>query len=273
MFFFLPLYDDNPIGRTPYVTYGLIALCGLVFLWQLGQDDSGIAFAMVPAALFHPADLPADYVSSVPSWMTIFTSMFLHGGWLHLGGNMLFLWIFGNNMEDVLGYVRYLLLYLVSGAVAALCQALPDATSTVPMIGASGAIAGVLGAYLLLYPFAKVHVLMWIVIFVRIIAVPAWIMLGLWFGLQLLDGLLGDPGDAGVAFWAHVGGFVSGMVLLVLLRPRGTTLLQPPRSPSFAVTAPRNFSGRDTFHGAVQSAVSEIEAAKIRRRGPWDAVG
>jgi len=100
MFFFLPLYDDNPIGRTPYVTYGLIALCGLVFLWQLGQDDSGIAFAMVPAALFHPADLPADYVSSVPSWMTIFTSMFLHASWWHLVGNMLILWVFGANVED-----------------------------------------------------------------------------------------------------------------------------------------------------------------------------
>src|ERR1700690_218125 len=155
MFFFLPLYDDNPTGRLPYVTYGLIALCALVFLWQLGQDDDVVsaAYGMTPAYLFHATALPED--APLAPWMTIFTSMFLHGGWLHLGGNMLFLWIFGNNIEDVLGHVRYLLLYLVSGVVAALCQALPDTTSTVPMIGASGAIAGVLGAYFLLYPVPK----------------------------------------------------------------------------------------------------------------------
>jgi membrane associated rhomboid family serine protease len=273
MLFFLPLYDDNPTGRVPYVTYGLIGLCAAVFLWQLGQDDDVVAaYGMIPAVLFGSASL-APAVAAIPPWVTIFTSMFLHGGWLHLGGNMLFLWIFGNNIEDVLGHARYLLLYLVSGAVAALCQALPDATSTVPMIGASGAIAGVLGAYLALYPYAKVHVLMWIVIFVRIIAIPAWIMLGLWFGLQLLDGLLSDPGEAGVAFWAHVGGFVSGMVLIVLLRRRGTMLWQLSKTPSFAIASTRNFSGRDTFHGAAESAVSEVEAQRFPRRGPWDAVG
>ncbi|HUI34576.1 MAG TPA: rhomboid family intramembrane serine protease [Stellaceae bacterium] len=270
MLFFLPLYDDNPTGRLPYVTYGLIGLCAVVFLWQLGQDDDAVAtaYGMIPAVLFGSARLAPD-IAVIPAWMTVFTSMFLHGGWLHLGGNMLFLWIFGNNIEDVLGHARYLLLYLVSGVVAALCQALPDTASTVPMIGASGAIAGVLGAYLLLYPFAKVHVLIWIIIFVRIIAVPAWILLGIWFGLQLLDGLLSDPGDSGVAFWAHVGGFVSGVALLVLLRPPGTTLLQPPRSPSFAATAPRYFSGRDTFH----SAGSDADAGKYRPRGPWDTLG
>jgi membrane associated rhomboid family serine protease len=269
MLFFLPLYDDNPTARIPYVTYGLIGLCTLVFLWQLGQDGDAVAaaYGMTPAVLFGSARLAPD-VATIPPWMTIFTSMFLHGGWLHLGGNLLFLWIFGNNIEDVLGPARYLLLYLVSGVIAALCQALPDLTSTVPMIGASGAIAGVLGAYLVLYPFAKVHVLMWIIIFIRIIAVPAWSMLGLWFGLQFLDGLLSDPGDAGVAFWAHVGGFVSGLALLVLLRPRGTALWQSPKTPTFAIASPRNFSGRDTFH----DAVSEIEAAKVRQRGPWDSV-
>ena len=269
MFFFLPLYDDNPTGRLPCVTYGLIGLCVFVFLWQLGQDDDAVttAYGMTPAFLFHTSAMPVG--SPIPPWMTVFTSMFLHGGWLHLGGNMLFLWIFGNNIEDVLGHARYLLLYLASGVVAALCQALPDITSTVPMIGASGAIAGVLGAYLVIYPFAKVHVLTWIIIFIRIIAVPAWIMLSLWFGLQLLDGLLSDPDDAGVAFWAHVGGFISGAALFCLLRPRGTPLFRPPRSPSFAVTAPRNFSGRDTFH----STDSEIDAAKFRPRGPWDTVG
>jgi membrane associated rhomboid family serine protease len=269
MFFFLPLYDDNPTNRVPYVTYGLIAGCSVVFLWQINQGDAvSTAYGMIPAVLFGAAKLAPD-VATIPPWLTIFSSMFLHGGWLHLGGNMLFLWIFGNNIEDVLGPVRYLLLYLVSGVVAALCQALPDTTSTVPMIGASGAIAGVLGAYLALYPYAKVHVLVWIIIFIRIVAVPAWIMLGLWFGLQLLDGLLSDPGDAGVAFWAHVGGFIGGIVLLILLRPHGTALMQPPKTPNFALASPRNFSGRDTFH----DTIAEIEAEKFRRRGPWDAVG
>jgi len=270
MLFFLPLYDDNPISRTPYVTYALIAACTLVFLWQLGQDDDAVTatYGMIPAVVFGSARLAPD-LAAIPPWMTIFTSMFLHGGWLHLGGNMLFLWIFGNNIEDLLGHVRYLLLYLISGVAAALCQALPDTASTVPMIGASGAIAGVLGSYLLVYPYAKVHVLVWIIIFIRIIAVPAWILLGLWFGLQLLDGLLSDPGDAGVAFWAHVGGFVTGAALLLLLRPRGTILMQPPRTPSFAATAPRNFGGRDTFHGGV----SETDVEKFRPRGPWDTVG
>jgi membrane associated rhomboid family serine protease len=271
MLFFLPLYDDNPTRRVPYVTYTLIALCAAAFLWQLGQDADTVdaTYGMIPAVLFGSARLAPD-IAAVPAWTTLFTSMFLHGGWLHLGGNMLFLWIFGNNIEDVLGHVRYLLLYLASGIAAALCQALPNTASVIPMIGASGAIAGVLGAYLLLYPYAKVHVLVWIVIFARVIAVPAWIMLGLWFGLQLIDGLLSASDDAGVAFWAHVGGFVGGVVLLALLRPRGTALLQSPKTPSFAVAVPRDFSGRDTFHGATGGgAVVE----KSRPRGPWDAAG
>jgi hypothetical protein len=160
---------------------------------------------------------------------------------MHIIGNMWFLWIFGDNLEDRMGRGRYLAFYLLCGVIAATAQIVATPDSMAPMIGASGAIAGVLGAYLLLYPYAKVHVLIWIVIFVRIIAVPAWIMLGLWFGLQLLDGLLSSPDDAGVAFWAHVGGFVSGMALLLVSRPRGTVLLQPPKTQSFALAAPREF--------------------------------
>ena len=271
MFFFLPLYDDNPIGRTPVVTYGLIGLCILVFLWELGQDPDTVAaqYGMIPAVLLGSAQLPAD-VATVPAWASIFTSMFLHSGWLHIGGNMLFLWIFGNNIEDLLGHVRYLLLYLASGVAAALCQALADPASTIPMLGASGAIAGVLGAYLLLYPYANVHVLILIIIVVRIITVPAWIMLGLWFGIQLLSGLISDTGGAGgVAFWAHVGGFVSGVALLVVLRPRGTMLWQPAKAPSFASVPARGFTGRDTFHGERPPA----DPRQYRRRGPWDVDG
>jgi membrane associated rhomboid family serine protease len=269
MFFFLPLYDDNPTQGFPVVTYTLIGICVAVFLWQLGQNADAVAYTygMIPAVLFRDAQLPANVATLLP-WATIFTSMFLHAGWLHIGGNMLFLWIFGNNIEDVLGHVRYLLLYLASGVAAALCQALADPTSIAPMLGASGAIAGVLGAYLLIYPYSNVHVLVLIIIIVRIVTVPAWVMLGLWFGLQLLSGLLSETGAGagGVAFWAHVGGFVTGIALLVLLRPRGTMLWQPAKTPSFAAKPAREFTGRGTFHGSVP----QVGPQRHRPRGPWD---
>jgi membrane associated rhomboid family serine protease len=265
VFFFLPLYDDNPISRVPVVTYLLIGLCAAAFLWQLGQsaEDVAYTYGMIPAVLFGGAQ-PAAQFAVVPPWATIFTSMFIHGGWLHIGGNMLFLWIFGNNIEDVLGPVRYLLLYLLSGVAAAMGQALSDPSSTVPMIGASGAIAGVLGAYLLIYPNANVHVLVLIIIVLRIFTVPAWIMLGLWFGAQLVSGLFSSSG-AGVAFWAHVSGFVTGIVLLLAMRPRDLGLLQPPRTARFSAAPPQRFLGRRTFHGSVpDSGPSRF------RRGPWD---
>lgn len=264
MFFFLPLYDDNPIGRSPVVTYALIGLCIGVFLWQLGQDADAVAYSygMIPAVVFGSAKLPPA-LAVLPPWATIFTSMFLHAGWLHLGGNMLFLWIFGNNIEDLLGHVRYLLLYLLSGVAAAMGQALADPTSTIPMLGASGAIAGVLGAYLLIYPNANVHVLVLVIIFLRIVTVPAWIMLGLWFAAQLLSGLLSESG-AGVAFWAHVCGFVTGIVLVVLLRPGGLALLRPPRTARFLTAPPRQFVGRHNFHGSVPDA-----GPSRFRRDPW----
>jgi membrane associated rhomboid family serine protease len=266
VFFFLPLYDDNPIGRTPVVTYALIGICIAVFLWQLGQDADTVAYSygMIPAVLFHTARLPHN-LAVLPPWETIFTSMFLHAGWLHIGGNMLFLWIFGNNVEDMLGPVRYLLLYLLSGVAAALGQALADPSSTIPMLGASGAIAGVLGAYLLIYPNANVHVLVLLIIFLRIVTVPAWIMLGLWFGGQVISGLL-SAGGAGVAFWAHVSGFLTGIVLLLLMRPRDLVLWRPPRTARFITAPPRNFVGRHTFHGSVPDAGSP----RFRRRSPWE---
>jgi membrane associated rhomboid family serine protease len=200
MIFALPLYDDNPIQNPPVVTYALIGMCIGAFLWQLGQDPKIVAyqFGMVPGVLFGYRALSPG-LAIIPSWTTILTSMFLHAGWVHLGGNMLFLWIFGNNVEDLLGRARFLALYLASGAAAALIQAVSAAHSQVPMIGASGAIAGVLGAYLVTYPRANVHCFVWIVIFFWILAVPAWILLGLWFGMQLLSGLAAGPAAPGVA--------------------------------------------------------------------------
>jgi membrane associated rhomboid family serine protease len=265
MIFALPLYDDNPIRRPPVVTWVLIGLCIGAFLWQLGQNDPDAVayqYGMIPAVLFGHAQLQPG-LAAIPGWVTIFTSMFLHSGFLHLGGNMLFLWIFGNNIEDVLGGLRYLLLYLVSGVAAAMAQALPDPASDIPMIGASGAIAGVLGAYLMLYPWANVHVFVWIVIFFRIVTLPAWLMLGLWFLMQLLSGLAAGAHSPGVAFWAHVGGFVAGIVLLAVLRPNEARFLQPARSAPFQTASPRALIGRRTFHGSVP------EAGSYRPGPPW----
>ena len=267
MIFALPLYDDNPTARDPVITYLLIGLCVGAFLWQLGQDEGAVlySYGMIPARLFglwHPRGYQV-----VPAWTTLVTSMFLHGGWFHLIGNMMFLWIFGNNIEDVLGRLRFLLFYLCCGVVAALTQAISSYGSHVPMVGASGAIAGVLGAYLLLYPKANVYVFVWIVIFFRRVTIPAWILLGLWFAIQLFSGLDRVPGTPGVAFWAHVGGFVSGAILITLFRPRSLTLLQPPRSQAFTTVPPRAFNGRRAFHGG---SVPPVGPAYRRRPGLWD---
>lgn len=240
--FFLPLYDDNPTRRVPVITIALIALCALVFLWQrsLGWragDLALFAYGMIPAVLFGHADLPSA-LAVVPSWATIVTSMFLHGGWLHLGGNMLYLWIFGNNVEDSMGRGAFVLFYLLCGTAAALTQALTDTASEVPMVGASGAIAGVLGAYLVLHPRANVGVFFWFIIIFRIITVPAVLVLGVWFLGQILSGVTTPTSEGGVAFWAHIGGFIAGVVLIPFFKRSGVPLMQPRQSRAFAVMPP-----------------------------------
>jgi membrane associated rhomboid family serine protease len=263
--FAVPLYDDNPTARPPVVTYFLIGLCTGAFLWQLGHSERVIlySYGMIPAELFGLWRPPRAY-QVLPPWAKILTSMFLHGGWFHLLGNMLYLWIFGNNVEDVLGRARYLLFYLCCGGAAAFCQAFASPASHIPMVGASGAIAGVLGAYLLLHPAANVRCFVWIVIFFRIVNVPAWTMLGLWFVIQLFSGLNVSAGRPGVAFWAHVGGFVTGLVLVVVLRPPNVPLLQPPRSQAFAGSAA--FGRRNPRRGSVPEAGRRF----IPPRSPWD---
>lgn len=203
-----PIRDHNPSGRTPYVTYALIAANVVVFLgyWLALPTEEALnwfffRFGLVPAA-----------VTSGQGWAGFLTSMFLHGGWMHLFGNMLFLYIFGDNLEDLMGHVGFLVFYLAAGLAAAAGQVLADPWSPLPMVGASGAIAGVMGGYLLLFPRAKVDVLIIFVIFFRIFPIPAWIMLGLWFGLQLISGLSAPSDMGGVAYWAHSGGFLAGLV-------------------------------------------------------------
>ena len=203
-----PIRDHNPSGKTPFVTFALIAINILVFLGYFttlteGQlNDFFLTWGLVPARFLSGQGLE-----------TIVTSMFLHGGWMHLAGNMLFLWIYGDNLEEEMGHFGFLIFYLASGVAAGLAQALPDPGSPIPMVGASGAIAGVMGGYLLLFPKAKVDVLFIFVVFFRIFAIPAWIVLGIWLAIQIFSGVA-TPGDAGgVAYWAHVGGFVAGLVL------------------------------------------------------------
>jgi membrane associated rhomboid family serine protease len=238
-----PISDDNPRDLTPVMTWSIIGTCLLVFLWQssLGSNAAQAAiyeFGMIPARVFGEAQLPPT-LAVVPVWSTLLTSMFMHGGWLHLGLNMLFLWIFGDNVEDSMGHVRFLIFYLLCGIAAALAQALMNPGSTVPMVGASGAISGVLGAYLLLHPQATVRVLFILGIIPIVFRVPAIIMLGLWFVTQIANAAFSPITEGGVAFMAHVGGFVAGMAFVPLFRQTSVGLFQPPHSRPFEIERKR----------------------------------
>ena len=218
----IPLKDDNPTRTTPFVNYGLIAGCVLVFLWQVSLGEriqaAIYAYGLIPDVLLGDARLPPE-LRAVPAWATVFTSMFLHGGWMHLIGNLLYLWIFADNVEDRFGHGRFVVFYALCGMAAALAQALPAPESQIPMVGASGAISGVLGAYLLMFP--RAHVLVAIPVgILALVRLPALLVLGLWFGMQLLSEMFTPPG-AGVAFRAHIGGFVAGLVLMPVFRRRG----------------------------------------------------
>jgi rhomboid family protein len=258
----LPLSDDNPCSRAPVVVWTLVGACVLVFLWQSSLDpvaDERAIFALgvVPAALFGYASLPPD-AAMVPPWATVFTSMFLHGGWLHLGGNMLYLWIFGNNIEDSMTRPRFLLFYLLCGIAAALTQSFAAPHSEVPMVGASGAIAGVLGSYLLLHPRANVRVLVTVIYYIRVVNMPAMLVLGAWFILQLVSGWATPTDQGGVAFWAHIGGFVAGMALTPLFKRRSISLFVPAQSTAWMVTPP-----------ARRSRLPDAGSPRRRDSGPW----
>jgi membrane associated rhomboid family serine protease len=228
----IPLRDDNPTRTTPFLTVGLIAANALVFLYQLSLPPRAAKlfvyqFAMIPAVVFGTDQLPGS-VTAIPPTLTLFTSMFLHGGFMHLAGNMLYLWIFGNNIEDAMGHARFLVFYLVCGLLASLSHAFTNLGSEIPSLGASGAISGVLGAYLLLYPRARVLVLIPLWIFMRLMYVPAAFALGIWFLMQLLSGGLSGSQGGGVAWWAHIGGFVAGMALVGLFKQRSVRFFNPP---------------------------------------------
>jgi membrane associated rhomboid family serine protease len=216
----IPISDENPTRLTPYITWALIAACVAVFFWQLTFDERAsealiFALGFVPRNLFGPT-ASAAYGGLWP-WVTIFTSMFMHGGFQHVGGNMLYLWIFGNNVEDAMGHTRFLLFYLICGVAAALSEALVNPDSGVPMLGASGAISGVLAAYVLIYPRTRITVIIPLGILLYPTKISAFYVVGFWFLLQVLNAFTTSPGAPGTAWMAHVGGFVLGLVLTPVL--------------------------------------------------------
>ena len=214
----IPLKDDNPTSGRPIITYLIISLCVLVFLAQLGTQSYKTgqlfySYGLIPSVLMGHNQLPMDlYV--VPGYITIFTSMFMHGGFMHLIGNMLYMWIFADNIEDNLGPTKFLIFYLLTGIGAAMTQVLMDTYSQVPMVGASGAIGGVLGAYLINHPNARVLVLIPIAFFSQLIKIRELYVLGFWFILQFISS------GGGVAYAAHIGGFVSGMILILFFNKK-----------------------------------------------------
>jgi membrane associated rhomboid family serine protease len=228
----IPISDDNPARLAPVVTFLVIGLCVAAYLWErsLGHEmDSALAvLGFTPVSLFRAHAPPPGFLS-VPPVTTIFTSMFLHGGILHIAGNMLYLWIFGNNVEDAMGHARFLAFYLICGVAAALTLAFIDPLSRVPMIGASGAISGVLAGYVLLFPRARVTVIVPLGIIFYPLALSAFWVVSFWFVMQLASAAFSHPQEPGVAWWAHVGGFGAGLVLTPLLKSRRFPLFGGPR--------------------------------------------
>ena len=221
----IPLKDDNPTSGKPIVTYCIIGLCVLIFLIQLSSQSyrSGqmfYSYGLIPSVLMGHNQLPLDlYI--LPGWITIFTSMFMHGGFMHLIGNMLYMWIFADNIEDNLGPIKFLIFYILAGTFAAMTQVFMDTQSQVPMVGASGAIGGVLGAYLINYPNAKVLVLIPFGFFSQLIKIRALYVLGFWFILQFISS------SGGIAYAAHIGGFVSGIILILFFNKKNKVMKRP----------------------------------------------
>jgi membrane associated rhomboid family serine protease len=236
----IPLRDINRSRTTPYVTWAIIALNVLVFLYQLTLGPRGtmrfyLQYGVIPYELTHGVDLPPP-AGVQPLYLTVLTAMFIHGGLLHLAGNMVYLWVFGDNVEDRMGHLRFLIFYFLCGIAATAAQVLVNPNSRVPNIGASGAIAGVLGAYLVLFPAAQIETLAFWGFFIGIVRIPALVLLGYWILIQFVSGIvtLGMPQTGGgVAWFAHIGGFIAGMALVKIFARR-----RPP-PPAWEYYSPR----------------------------------
>ncbi len=249
-----PLHDDNPTSRFAIVTAALVVACIVAFAWQFqagGVGPVAIRYGLIPARLV--GDVPG-VPGSAGATTSVITSMFLHGGFMHLAGNVLFLWIFGNNVEDATGRGKFLIFYLLCGIAAAALQVAVAPDSRVPMIGASGAVSGVLGAYLLLHPRARVSTLVFLGIFITVIRLRAWVLLGVWFAGQALSAASTPPGAPGVAWFAHVGGFIAGMALVAIFKRADVPWFDD--------------GGLQSKEGKTRQAV-RAPRIWLRRRGPW----
>ena len=263
----LPLHDDNPLKniRFQYVTVAVIAACVAVFLYQLSLGGAAgnifiFGFGSIPAVVFGIKELP-DGMAAAPAVLSLVTSMFLHGGFMHLAGNMLFLWVLGDNVEDALGHRRFVVFYLLTGLLAALAHAATNPASTVPMIGASGAISGVIGAYLMLHPKARIKTL----IGYFIVWLPAYVVLGFWIGYQFLSASMAAGGaGGGVAWWAHIGGFIAGVILIVPMRRKGVPLFD-----SGAKKFELKLAVEKAPKGTLRRRSRIPESGGRKKRGPW----
>ena len=228
----IPIYDDNPALGKPYLVVLTICLCVLIWLWQnslgiQGGNQAIYFYGLTPASFLGKM----EHAGPIPAFLTLFTSMFMHGGIMHLAGNMLYLWIFGDNIEGALGHIRFIFFYFTCGIVAASAQILSAPDSTIPMIGASGAVSGVLGAYLIFYPRARVRTFVFLGIFITFLRIPAVFLLGVWVFGQVVSAMMSDPGSPGVAWFAHLGGFFAGLILGPFLRKSNVSLFQNSRAP------------------------------------------
>jgi len=274
---FLPLHDTTPrtlIAR-PWVTWGLILANALFFLVQVsGGEESFVrlvyGLGVLPAVLTGGAEMPAQLAMANP-FVTLLSYQFLHGGFMHLAGNMLYLWVFGDNVEDAMGHARFLLFYLVCGVAAALAQTAANLDGATPLIGASGSISGVLGAYLILHPKARVLVP---IVFIPLY-LPAWLLLLFWFGFQFFAAF-GGPAAENVGWWAHIGGFIAGAVLIFVFRYKAVPLFglgDPPTGVTLRNTTVRRHRARPD-HGDAEAPTARRRndppgGSKSRRRGPW----
>ena len=227
----IPIYDDNPALGKPILVVGIIVLCVIIWFWQSGlgyqvNNQMIISYGLTPAAFLGKMEQAGPLISI----FTLFTSMFMHGGFMHLAGNMLYLWIFGDNIEGALGHIRFIIFYLLCGIVAAFAQIFSAPESTIPMIGASGAVSGVLGAYLIFYPRARIRTFVFLGIFITFLRLPAVLLLGVWFLGLIISASISNPGSPGVAWFAHLGGFFAGMILGPLLKKPNISIFQKPRT-------------------------------------------
>ena len=221
----IPIYDDNPALGKPLLVITIITLCIIIWFWQSGLGYQGnntviINFGLTPKVFL---------AEPLLSFFTLFTSMFMHGGFMHLAGNMLYLWIFGDNIEGALGHFRFILFYFLCGIAAAFTQILSAPDSAIPMIGASGAVSGVLGAYLIFYPHARIRTFVFLGIFITFLRLPAVLLLGFWILGQVISAFISNPGSPGVAWFAHLGGFFTGMLLAPLLKKPNISIFQKSR--------------------------------------------